>query len=59
LDNKAYIYQENNCDKEPKNIFFYDKNKCDTNSPRRVDEENELNNSIKKVEYSKKNIIFG
>ena len=66
LDNKTYTYQENNssnynkfkneeinCDIEPKNIFFYDRNKCESNSPR-VDEENELNNSMKREEYSKK-----
>ena len=66
LDNKTYAYQENNssnynkfkkeeinCDIEPKNIFFYDRNKCESNSPR-GDEENELNNSMKKEEYSKK-----
>ena len=67
LNNKTYAYQENNlenfnkfkkeeinCDEEPKNIFIYDRNKCDSNSPRGIDEENELNNSMKREEYSKK-----
>ena len=49
MDNKTYIYQENICDEEPKNILFYDKNKYDTNSPIGADEENELNNSMKKM----------
>ena len=66
-NNKTYTYQENNisnynqfkneeinCDEEPKNIFIYDRNKCDSNSPRGIDEENELNNSMKREEYSKK-----
>ena len=54
---KTYTYQENNCDdEEPKNIFIYDKNKCESNSPRGIDEDevNELNNSMKREEYSKK-----
>ena len=53
---KTYTYQENNCDEEPKNIFIYDKNKCEPNSPREIDEDdvNELNNSMKRDEYSKK-----